>query len=798
MNSNLNVHVLTFTLWSFARTHTGIDPDGGILHYSISGPVFSVDRDTGVVRLRQPLDRETQNLVEVIISITDEGVLGTEPNTISLRREIPIRDYNDNPPVFHGRPYTASISESSPVRSAVVVRPRIIVTDRDEGQNAEVVLSCFDANAQDAAGSDSADLDVCETFAVATERLGDGNYTARITLLKPLDFETRASYVLTLMARDGATVHQLSALATVSINVIDVQDQPPVFVNAPYSVTIPENTPADTSILDIVAVDGDTGSPRPIELSLENEPKGHFRLAPIGEHGSGRARLLTTDRPIDREDPEILQNGGVYTFTVKATELINNEVPGDVAYTQVTIVLTDVDDHRPEFNANRFEISIPENLEVDTPLPGLSVYVVDEDLGANSRYNLSLRNVYNADKVFAVSPTHGEGRTPVVVKVLDPTRLDYDVDDVSLRNLTFDLVASVDGIDLSRARVTVNLQDSNDNSPIFSQSSYRVSIAENSEVGTKIADIRATDKDSGYFGRIKYILKGFGSENFRTDAETGGLYVRHMLDYELQKSYSLSIVAVDSGDRETNAHLFVDVLDVNDNRPMFESLEYTRTIREGTTEFEPQFMVRAIDVDGPTQGDGRVRYSIESENSISGHVFAINEDSGEITILSAVNSMDTERGQYELVVKAVDYGTPPLSNTTRVLVRVGISGNQRPIFKGHFSTVGKGDIPGPPRFTVTIPEIAPIGYNVTTVAASDPDGLDSLLTYRIVGSNDNFVIGERSGLVQVSTVARLDRDTNPDHYAVIINAVDAGFPIPETATATLYVNIKDVNDKPPK
>lgn len=51
---------------------SGIDPDGGAIRYSISGPVFSVDRDTGVVRLRQELDREKQDTVEVIISITGE------------------------------------------------------------------------------------------------------------------------------------------------------------------------------------------------------------------------------------------------------------------------------------------------------------------------------------------------------------------------------------------------------------------------------------------------------------------------------------------------------------------------------------------------------------------------------------------------------------------------------------------------------------------------------------------------------------------------------------------------------
>lgn len=666
----------------------------------------------------------------------DEGVLDTEPNTVSLRREIPVRDYNDNPPVFHGRPYSSSISESTGLQSVVEVQPPIIVTDRDEGQNSDVTLSCYDKD-------DVSDADVCETFDVDTKQIGEGNFTVVITLLRPLDFETRDSYVLTLMARDGATVHPLTALATVAINVIDIQDQPPVFINAPYSATISENSPEDTSVLTISAADGDTGSPRPIRLSIENEVKGHFKLEPIGGPGSGRAILYTTEKPIDREDPDILQNGGVYSFTVKATELINNEVPADVSFTQITIVLTDVDDHLPEFNEPYFNIAIPENLEQDTPLPGLSVYVDDKDLGENSRYNLSLRNVFNSKNVFAVSPTQGEGRTPIVVKVIDSSRLDYDVDDVALRNLTFDLIASVNGHDVSMSRITVNLQDTNDNSPIFLQTSYRVGIEENSEVGTKIADIMATDKDSGVNAHISYHLKGFGAEHFYTDLESGGLFVKSNLDYEQQKSYSLSIVAIDGGGRETNAHLHVDVIDVNDNYPMFESTEYTRTIREASMEFEPEFYVRAVDVDGPSQGNGRIHYSILSENSISGHVFGINSETGEITILEPVNSMDTERGQYELTVQARDYGVPPLTNTTRVQIRVGISGNQRPIFKGHFSTVGKGDIPGPPRFTVTIPETAEAGYNVTTVAASDPDGLDSLLTYRIVGSNDNFIIGDR-------------------------------------------------------
>ena len=123
---------------------TGIDPEGSRLKYSISGPVFSVDRDTGVVRLRQELDRETQDSIEVIISITDEDIYGTEPNTVSLRRVIPVRDYNDNQPIFLGRPYLVSVSEGLTVGSVVEVKPPIVVVDRDDGINAEVRIKCVE------------------------------------------------------------------------------------------------------------------------------------------------------------------------------------------------------------------------------------------------------------------------------------------------------------------------------------------------------------------------------------------------------------------------------------------------------------------------------------------------------------------------------------------------------------------------------------------------------------------------------------------------------------------------------
>ncbi|XP_059061390.1 cadherin-23 [Achroia grisella] len=782
----------------------GIDPENGQLRYSISGQYFSVNPQSGVVTLAKTLDREEQDALEVIISITDEGIAGTEPNTVSLRRVIPVKDVNDNPPVFHNRPYIVNISEATTAGTEIEVTPNIIVTDRDENENSEIRVRCTTKEK----GSDA---EACKTFAIVTDMITPNQYQVRIFLNNLLDFESRSAYVISLEASDSSN-KPLRATASVSVAVSDVQDQPPSFINAPYSATVLENTPPNTSIMEIVAKDGDTANPRPVLLTLEGDTEKYFKLLP--ERSIGRSVLVTSDIPIDRESDVVIQNGGVYNFFVKATELINNEVPSDYTVTPVTIIVTDVDDHVPKFNKEVFDISIPENIENGSPIPGLSIYVEDNDIGQNSRYDLKLRDVFNSEGIFTISTEHGEGRTPISIKVKDSTKLDYDVDNEEQRLYSFDIVSSVGNLDLSSARVNIKLLDMNDNAPLFEEPSYKFNVLENATIGTKIGDVQATDKDYGIFGEIDYILTGFGSNLFKTDSNKGGIYVAQLLDYEKQKSYSLTLLAKDGGGKGTTTSIYVDVLDVNDNVPMFESVDYSRTIRDGATSFEPQLIIRATDADGPTQGDGQIRYTLESDNSITnkGNVFTVNEETGEITIVDKVETMDTPRGQYELVIRATDYGTPPLYNETKVYIRVGVPGNQRPTFKGNYhhykytltqrNPESNEDYTfdlNPMNYKASIREDAKPGENVTTVIANDPDGLDNLLTYHIVsGSKDNFVINEKTGLITVSNDANLDRDVNADKYEILVSAVDSGMPVPETATTTVFITIQDVNDKAPK
>ncbi|XP_034183183.2 cadherin 74A [Osmia lignaria lignaria] len=771
-------------------TLQGEDPEGSQLHYSISGEYFTVNRDTGVVVLRKALDRETQDLIEVIISITDEGVAGSEPNTVSLRREIAVLDENDNPPVYHGRPYAARVPESAQVGGLLIPPGTITITDRDGGVNADVHVECVPATRDD---------DVCEVFNISTEKLAEGKYAVQITLMKPLDYERRNSYLINLVAVDGASnaSKRLQARATVAVDVLDVQDQPPVFLNAPYNAALPENTPASHTILTVRARDGDTGEPRNLLLTLEDEDSGHFDLEVSREGDATIGKLVTTNVSLDREDPRILQNGGIYTFQVKATELINNEIPADTATSIVTIVVTDVDDLVPVFNQNYFNISISEDIGRDTPLPGLNMIVSDGDVGENAKYTLALRDVPEypgISQAFTVNPEEAQGRVPVVVKAKDVSVLDYDVDDPAKRQLEFEVVALVANEVVATSRVHIHLMDANDHSPEFSKSIYMLSVPEDAQIGTRFADVLAKDYDSGSFGELTYILRGFGSDKFVTDPKTGGISVAKPLDYETQRSYSLTMEAKDGGGRVSTVNILIELEDVNDNKPIFEQAEYSRTIREGATSFDPQVFVRATDVDGPVQGNGKVTYSISSHNSMTNDVFKMNPDTGEVTIAKPVRSDDTERGIYELVVRATDAGKPPLYSEAKLSVRVGVPGNQKPIFRGNY----KSNLPGPSAYRARLLENASSGTEVIRVVANDPDGRDSLLQYHIAsGAKDNFVIDPSSGVITVSPDARLDLETGGDKYEVIVYAIDSGTPVRETATTTVTVNMIDVNNKPP-
>lgn len=229
----------------------------------------------------------------------------------------------------------------------------------------------------------------------------------------------------------------------------------------------------------------------------------------------------------------------------------------------------------------------------------------DNDVGDNANYKLSLRSTtedVDLSEVFSLQPASGSGHTPVLIRVRDPRALDFDEPISADRMLTFDVVASVTRVgrevDVARTHVAVRLLDANDHAPSFYKSVYKIHVPENLKSGFLLQEIEAKDPDSAAYGKIAYSLQGFGAERFSTDPQKGGLYLARAcppggcVDYETQKSYSLTLTAKDGGGKIATTSIVIDVDDINDNAPKFDQNEYKRTIREGATSLDPQFFVR--------------------------------------------------------------------------------------------------------------------------------------------------------------------------------------------------------------
>ena len=528
--------------------------------YTISGDYFTVDSSTGVIRLREKLDREKQEKIDVVVTIQDESYTYIIP----YRREITVLDVNDNEPQFLNSPYSFAVDETVEVGDTLFAS--IGVRDLDTGLNGIVDITC----------DENLSPEACEVFEIKTQaadldsiRFPNSNkgstYLGFVVLKKRLDYEERSSYEMVIRAKDRGLKQTLSSTTNILIDINDIQDQPPQFLNAPYTETVSENTAPGTKIFNINVRDGDTGKPRKIDLTIIGDNLGFFALEDEKydeETGIMTAWLTKSkDNILDRENPTILADGGLYTFQIRAKELLDPNDPPPIGKNQltvttnVTIVVTDEDDLIPTFNRQNFTVVVPEDVGTDTPLPDLNIIVNDGDTSKNAEYDLVIRDISNSEGVFTVYPQRAIGRTPVIIRVANPDRLDYESEDGTRFSFRVEAIHPSDGRSLSSAQVSVQVIDSNDNIPVFEQENYEFFVKEDAQSGDLVGSIVASDADSSKFGQVEYDLRGFGAERFKVNNITGEIFVngcgrqiqRACLDFETQKTYSLIYTGTDGG-----------------------------------------------------------------------------------------------------------------------------------------------------------------------------------------------------------------------------------------------------------
>uniref|UniRef100_H2YCE5 Cadherin domain-containing protein n=1 Tax=Ciona savignyi TaxID=51511 RepID=H2YCE5_CIOSA len=704
------------------------DPRGRPLTFSVKGDIgpkyFTVDTNTGVVKLRKAFDREVDNQYTAKFNVSN-GLY-----EVDKLAYITITDVNDNAPLFDHNPYIANVPEDSPIGSEIL---RIAASDPDSGFGGIVQFS------------------IAEIGELPFRLDPDSGV---MTLQSELDYERLPSYRFDVIARDQDDERPMSSSVAVVIMVDDVQDTEPRFVGLPYDRTIKEDVERGTRVVTISAVDGDRGRPNDVVYSfVSGNNDGKFLL-----DSSGDVRVAS------RIDRDVIGFNGKYKLTISATEIGTRGLRGG-AFSEISfdVTIDDVNDERPRFERGSYRIRVPETTAVGTSLP-LVIRLEDNDQGANSDVTMSVE--WEWSRSIAISPVTFRSRSDVTLILTKP--LDYE----SQRRIQFRIFANEtnDPSLFSECDITIDVIDENDNAPLFDNTEYHVNVSENTEVGDVIFRASASDGDSGKFGRIFYSLED-ALGDVTIGRKSGEIRLATTLDYEAQKTkrFCFDDVAFFADDTKRNLRISID--DVNDNAPLFTKSIYYVTLKENAR--LRHFRVEATDADN---GDaGIVTYQISGGNDKG--VFSINNVTGDVT---NVKILDYEKlgGHVTLDVTAQDGGTDVRHSTTaQVVIRIDDVNDNPPKFPRSTQTSFQvqENIFGPKiaKFTAYDVDSGDNGRVTYSIVSGNDDSI--------------FTISPLDGELRIAHGVELDREQRSD-YNVTILAMDGGEnPLNDTIVTQIHV-----------
>ncbi|KAK0095182.1 hypothetical protein PV326_009029, partial [Microctonus aethiopoides] len=703
------------------------DEEAAKIEYSIFEPqdldmknIFGINPETGGVFLLKNAASIENQLFEFFIRATDKGI---SSHNADVPFSVYIMSPTDIPPLFERKEDKFFISEASSIGTPIT-RLKTIT-------NSTVNYRLLSGN------------DETQPFAI--------NKQGQITLARSLDREMKDHYVIAVLGESDSTP-PLTALAEISLQVLDENDHAPKFQSSPYSVTLAENIAEGTSILKIIAHDEDLGSNGEVRYSFGSDIGELANVFTIDAYTGWISTLVQLDK---EKQPE-------FKFQVVATD---NGSPKHFARTSVHVKLKDYNDNAPAFVNDRYEATVKEDA-----LPGtvvVKLVTIDKDIDLNTPIEFYITGGDTRSQ-FQVRPT-GE---VYVAKSLDRETVDrYELN-----------VVGTDGKFVFDTKVIVQILDVNDNPPYCLRYRYREILSEGSHPGTYVLTVLATDYDDDTNAKLRFYLTDDTNSNinnkFSLDPDTGVLKTIGQLDRETQSKYSLTAHVQDRDKSfwECSSQLEIIISDLNDNPPKFTMMSYSTALPEDVKIGTLVTKVHATDDDIGI--NRKVRY--EFVDSANGH-FLIASDSGIVTL---AKSLDREtKEMYNLTVKALDQGTPQLFSTATLIVNVQDINDNPPEFtsKSYFASV---------------PEIDQVGSEVAQVLAESKDtGINAIVYYTIVGGNEHkkFNINNNTGAISIAE--QLDFERARDYF-LTIQAIDAGIP-PLRNYATVNITVTDCNDNAP-
>lgn len=561
-NATVMDEILNVTCW---------DDDGDVLSFSLSpsSVPFTIS-SSGIISVASSLDAETTPSYAIVAMVSD----GKDVKDVTIT--VNVEDVNEAAPVFNPLGlYTITVSEQEAVGTMITT---VNATDADLIHSLYFYVT---------GGSGS------NFFSVNT-------FSGAVHVGRPLNYEWDQDYTVTLTVLDSWGQGALSSTVTLTVSVIDANDNVPLCDPPFYTLEVEENFVGSLETIDCYDLDSVSTN---ISYTISS---GNIYSQFTVDPNTGE---LMVSSPLDSE------NTTLYVIFVNVTD--GNYI-SDI---KIYVTVKDMNEHEPVFTVANYSLTVPEETAVGSSI--YTVVAVDQDLGdANSTFYSIVSG--NEDLRFMIGETSG------LLGLF--TSLDREqVESYSLTICARDRPPSHNNSFSSNITMDIIVQDVNDNSPVFTADYYFASANETQAADITLFRVLATDADKGLNANITYSVTS-GNADDMFDVTGGNISIKSgkSLDYSTAQNYSFTVMAADMGAvaKSSFAVVSIQVIPVNHFTPTFDSND-TVTVEENIATGSVIYTATARDYDSGIYG--MVVYSITADNS-AGMPFFIDPISGEVQV----------------------------------------------------------------------------------------------------------------------------------------------------------------------
>ncbi|XP_058646239.1 protocadherin gamma-A4-like [Onychostoma macrolepis] len=582
---------------------------------------FAVNLKTGVLSVKETMDREQLCPNAHTCTVSLEAIVNNPLNVYSI--EVKISDINDNSPHFAEKTQYLQISELTLPGTKF---PLLSAEDPDVGSNSVTTYKVSNN----------------PFFGLEVNTDAESGPSPELVLQKALDRERHSTIQLVLTAIDGGKPSR-SGTTSVIVNVLDANDNAPVFSKTVYKTQVLENAPIGTTILKLNATDPDEGLNGEVVYKLKQGQKGITDKFAVN-NTTGEITIIGS---LDYEDVS------AYEIRVEAWDRGQSPL---ASHCKVLVEILDINDNAPDITLSSLLDNISEDAKQGTVIAFITIQ--DKDGGKNGKVHCSIP----LNSPFVLQTAQGKYYSLVLSGTLDR-------EETAQYNIS--VTATDEGTPpLSKTTViAIHISDVNDNAPRFQDSAINVYVKENSPAGVQIATVSAQDYDYGENAQVIYSLLDSPSVPLSTaisiNSVTGEIYSMQTFNYEQVKTLHFQVTATDSGvpPLSSNATVNVFILDENDNRPVIlPPYSEPGSVNSENIPYSAEagyFVAKIRAVDADSGYNALLSYHLTEPKGTN--LFRIGSSSGEIRTKRRMSDNDLKT--HPLLITVSDNGEPSLSAT---------------------------------------------------------------------------------------------------------------------------------------